>query len=181
MLSGLALVVGAVADFLQGLNLPLVLSIGSSCITGYFWLVKMNQERAGVRMFRAGDFRPDRLQSANEPGKEKATWYGEVFLTNRSTLPAAVLQFQPELFWKGRWLPGKLVLEKKDNVPWTIEPLRVLARSFGCAFLVEEGTPREQLLQAHQLRFTFVTLDGCQRVQVIETCQKAPVLPAQAA
>ena len=38
----------------------LILSAGSSLVTGYFWLVKMNRERAGVRLYRVADFRPDR-------------------------------------------------------------------------------------------------------------------------
>jgi hypothetical protein len=167
-----------VAEFCQGLNLPLVLSLGSSVVTGYFWLVKMNQERAGVGLFRVADFRPDRLQCSDVPGMEKATWYGEVFLANRSTLPAAVIRFQVELLWNGRWLPGKLVLEKKDDVPWTVEPLRVLARSFGCAFAVDQGTTREQLARPHRLRFTYLTLDGRRRRQEVVTCQPAAALRA---
>jgi hypothetical protein len=159
-------------------NLSMLLSVGSSVVTGYFWLVKMRQERAGLQLYRAAGFRPDRLQCSDQPGKEKAVWYGEVFLANPSTLPAAVVRFGVQLFWKGRWLDGSLIMEKKDGMPWTVEPLRVLARSFGCAFHVEEGTTREQLLPSHRLRFTLVTVEGRSRTYEIETSDPAPALAA---
>jgi len=168
------------ADVVNNLNLPMVLSVASSCVTGYFWLVKMRRERAGLQLYRAAGFRPDRLQCSDLPGMEKAVWYGEVFLANPSTLPAAVVRFGVHLFWKGRWRDGNLVMEKKDGLPWTVEPLRVLARGFGCAFHVEQGTTREQLLQPHRLRFTLVTVDGRTRRYDVETSAPASA-PALAA
>jgi hypothetical protein len=160
---------GVLGDF----NFQSFLAVGSACVTGYFWLVRMNQERAGLKLYRVADFRPDRLQCCDAPGKEKATWYGEIYLANPSTLPAAVVACRVQLLWHGRWMDGKLVMEKKDDLPWTVEPLRVLARSFGCAFPVEEGTTREQLLKPHKLRFTWTTVDGRSQRQDIDTCVTA--------
>lgn len=169
--------VSAVAELCKDANLPLLLSVGSSVVTGYFWLVKMNRERAGLRLLQAGAFRPDRLQCSDVPGMDKATWYGELFLTNPSTLPAVVVRFQVQLHWQGTWIDGRLVLEKKDDVPWVVEPLRVLARSFGCSFAVPAGTTREQLQQPHRLRFTWLTVDGRQHSTEIDTC--APAVPVE--
>ena len=100
---------GVLGDF----NLQTVLAVGSACITGYFWFVKMNQERAGLRLYRVADFKPDRLQCSDAPAKEKATWYGEIYLANPASLPAAVVRFQVQLFWGssrflvGNFRPGK--------------------------------------------------------------------------
>jgi hypothetical protein len=69
-------------------------------------------------------------------------------------------------------------MDKKDGLPWTVEPLRVLARGFGCAVQVEEGATREQLLQSHRLRFTLVTVDGRARTYDIETPDPASALAA---
>jgi hypothetical protein len=163
------------ADLVGNLNLQTFLAVGSACVTGYFWLVKMNRERAGLRLYRVADFRPDRLQCCNTPGKEKATWYGEIYLGNPSTLPAAVVGFRVQLWWRGAWIDGDLAMERKDGLPWTVEPLRVLARSFGCAFAVEQGTTREQLLRPHKLRFTWTTVDGrTQREDIDTTLTAAP-------
>jgi hypothetical protein len=168
----------AVPDVVNNVNLSMFLSVASSCVTGYFWLVKMRRERAGLQLYRAAGFRPDRLQCSDLPGKAKAVWYGEVFLANPSTLPAAVVRFGVQLLWKGRWIDGALVMDKKDGVPWTVEPLRVLARGFGCAFQVEECATREQLLQSHRLRFTLVTVDGRARRYDIEMSDPSPALAA---
>jgi hypothetical protein len=176
--SPVAPLLAAVPDAINNVNVSMLLSVASTVVTGYFWLVKMRRERAGLHLYRAAAFRPDRLQCSELPGKEKAVWYGEVFLANPSTLPAAVVRLGVQLFWKGRWLDGSLVMEKKDGLPWTVEPLRVLARSFGCAFAVEQGTTREQLLQPHQLRFTLVTVDGCIRTYPMETSEPAGALAA---
>jgi hypothetical protein len=162
----------------DSLSLQAVLSVGSAGITAYFWLVKMNRERAGLRLYRVADFRPDRLQCSQVAGTEKATWYGELCLANPSSLPAVIVQARVQLCWQGKWLDGKMVLEKKDDVPWTLEPLRVLSRSFGCAFLVAEGTTREQIQQAQRLRFTFTTVDGRHRIKEITTANPAPALAA---
>ena len=123
------------------------------------------------------DFKPDRLQCSDAPAKEKATWYGEIYLANPASLPAAVVRFQVQLFWEGRWIDGKLVIERKDDLPWTVEPLRVTARSFGCSFNVDQGTVREQLLRPHKLRFTWTTVGGRRQRQDIDTCMsEAPAL-----
>lgn len=161
------------AGFLGEFNLQTLIAVGSACVTGYFWLVKMNKDRAGLKLYRVADFKPDRLQCSNAPSKEKATWYGEVYLANPSSLPIAVVHFRVQLMWRGRWIDGKLVMERKDDLPWTVEPLRVLARSFGCAFAVEEGTAREKLLTPHKLRFTWTTVDGRKQSQDIDTSMTA--------
>ncbi len=157
------------AGFLGEFNVQTLLAVGSASLTGYLWLTKLNRERAGLKLYRAVDFRPDRLQCSDKAGKEKATWYGEILLANPSTLPIAVVRFQVRLLWRGRWIDGRTVMERKDDVPWTVEPLRVLARGFGCAFDVEEGTVREQLLRPHKLRFTWTTVDGRNQCQDIDT------------
>ena len=157
------------AGFLGEFNVQSFLAVGSACMTGYLWLTRLNRERAGLKLYRTADFRPDRLQCSDKAGKEKATWYGEILLANPATLPAAVVRFRVQLLWRGRWIDGRTVTERKDDVPWTVEPLRVLARSFGCAFDVEEGTTREQLLTPHKLRFTWTTVDGRCQCQDVET------------
>ena len=162
------------ANILGEFNVQTLFAVASTCITAYFWLVKMNRERAGLKLFRVGDFRPDRLQCSDRPGKEKATWYGEVVLANPSSLPIVVIQFQVQLLWRGRWIDGRMVMERKDDPPWTVEPLRVLARKFGCAFDAEEGTAREQLLKPHALRFTWTTVDGRRNCQDVVTSLAAP-------
>jgi hypothetical protein len=163
----------ALAGLWQALNLQALLSVGSAGITAYFWLVKMNRERAGLRLYRLGDFRPDRPQGADVPGMETAVWYGGLCLANPSSLPAAVVCLRVQLGWQGRRLDGRLVQERKDDLPWTVEPLRVLSRSFGCAFVVPEGTARELLSRPQQFRFTFVTADGRRRTQTMSTCEAA--------
>lgn len=168
------LVALSLTGFLGDFNVQSFLAVGSACITAYFWMVKMNQERAGLKLYRVADFRPDRLQCSDQPGKEKATWYGEIYLANPSLLPAAVVRFQAQLLWDGRWIEGKLVIEKKDGLPWTVEPLRVLARGFGCSFDVEEGTTRERLLTPHKIRFTWVTVDGRKQSQDVDTTMTLP-------
>ncbi|HVS36422.1 MAG TPA: hypothetical protein VMS17_12725 [Gemmataceae bacterium] len=161
------------ASFLGEFNLQTIFVVASTCITVYFWVIKWNRERTGLKLYRVADFRADRLQCSDKPGQEKATWYGEIFLANPSTLPIAVVRFRVQLLWRGRWMDGRTVMERKDDMPWTVEPLRVLARSFGCAFDVEEGTAREQLLKPHKLRFTWTTVDGRQKSQDVETSQTA--------
>jgi hypothetical protein len=165
------------AGFLGEFNLQTLIAVGSACVTGYFWLVKMNRERAGLKLYRIGDFKPDRLQCGDVAGKEKATWYGDICIANPSSLPVAVVGFRVQLMWRRKWIDGKLVMERKDDVPWTVEPLRVLARSFGCAFPVEQGTTREQLLQPHKLRFSWTTVDGRTQSQDIVT-SVAAAMPA---
>lgn len=96
-----------------------------------------------------------------------------MYLANPSTLPLAVVGFRVQLMWYGEWIDGKLVMERKDNVPWTVEPLRVAPRSFGCAFAVEQGTVREQLLQPHKLRFTWTLVDGRKQSQDVDTSMTA--------
>ena len=129
------------ASFLGEFNVQTLFAVGSTCITVYFWLIKMNRERAGLKLYRVADFRPDRLQCSDKPSKEKATWYGEIYLANPSTLPIAVVRFQAQLLWRGRWIDGRMVMERKDDVPWMVEPLRVLARGFGCASTWRRGRP----------------------------------------
>jgi hypothetical protein len=153
----------------DGIPLNSILSAGSAFVTGYFWLVKMRQERAGLRLYQAAGFRPDRLQCSDVPGKGKATWYGEIFLANPSTLPSTVISLRISLFWKGQWIDGKRVIEKKDDLPWAVEPLRVLSRSLGCSFDVDEGTTREQLQVNQRLRLTLTTVDGRERTQELDT------------
>ncbi len=166
----------------QQLNLSMFLSVASSGITFYFWLVKMNRERAGLQFYRLAAFRPDRLQCSTVAGCARAVWYGEVLLANPSTLPAAVLRCRVQFFWQGEWRDGTLQMEKKDDVPWVVEPLRILSRNFGCAFLVADGTPREQLQQPQRFRFLLDTVDGRTQVREIQSCDAAPVAaPAQAA
>jgi hypothetical protein len=150
-------------------NLSFLLSVMTSVFTGYCWLFQMNRDRAPLRLYRASPFRPDRLQSSPLPGKETATWYGEIGLANPSSLPRSVIGVEVELRWRGTWLPGRLVLDSKVGVPWTVEPLRVLNRSFGCAFPVDEGTPREALTAPQQLRFTLIMIDGRRRAHEIST------------
>jgi hypothetical protein len=160
---------GSLADVGKSVDVSLLLSIGSSLLTGYFWLVKMNQERAGLRLYRLTEFRPDRLQCSDVPGTERATWYGDVVLANPSTLPSVVVQCQVQLLWQGVWLDGTRVLDKKEDVPWTIEPLRVLSRKFGCSFLVAAETPRERLQSMQRLRFILTTVDGRRQVAEMQT------------
>ena len=169
------------AGFLGEFNLQTLIAVGSACVTAYFWLVKMNRDRAGLKLYRVADFKPDRLQCDDRPGKEKATWYGEVYLANPSSLPIAVVAFRVRLMWHGEWIDGKLVMERKDDLPWTVEPLRVLARSFGCAFPVPQGTTREQLMQPHKLRFAWTTVDGRKQCQDVDTCVTAAVPALRAA
>jgi hypothetical protein len=166
----------SIADFCKEINLPLLLSVASSLVTGYFWLVKMNRERAGLRLYRVADFRADRLQCSDVPGMERATWYGEICLANPSTLPAAVISCQVQLFWNGAWRDGARIMEKKDDVPWLVEPLRVFTRSFGCSFNVEAGTPREQLSTPQRLRFLWTTVDGRQHTAEMHTRTATPVI-----
>jgi hypothetical protein len=165
------------AGFRDGLSLQALLSLGSAGLTAYFWLVKARRDRAGLRLVRLGDFRPDRPQCSDVPGTERAVWYGGICLANPSTLPAVVVQVRVQLHWQGRWLDGRLVLEKKDDVPWAVEPLRVLSRSLGCAFLVKEGTAREELARPQRLRFTLVTVDGRAQALKLVTCDAAPAAP----
>jgi hypothetical protein len=163
------------ADFFGEFNFQTLIAVGSACITAYFWLVKMNKELAGLKLYRAADFKPDRLQCCDAAGKEKATWYGEIYLANPSSLPSAVVGFRVQLMWRREWVDGKLVMERKEDLPWTVEPLRVLAKSFGCAFPVEQGTTREDLLKPRRLRFSWTTVDGRKQSQEIETSM-APAL-----
>src|SRR4051812_47127178 len=112
MLADLATLADSAAETVKAINMSMILSLGSSLLTGYFWLVKMNRERAGLQLYRVADFKPDRLQCSDMTNKEKATWYGELFFANPSTMPAAVVSFKVELMWKGHWLPGQLVIER---------------------------------------------------------------------
>jgi len=165
--------VACLADWIGDFNVQSFLAVGSACLTAYFWLVKMSRDGAGLKLYRAADFRPDRPQCGDAPGTAKAVWYGEIFFANPSTLPAAVVGFRVQLLWHGRCIDGALVMEQKDGLPWTVEPLRVLARSFGCAFAVEEGITREQLQKPHMLRFTWTTVDGRTWSQDVNTCVAA--------
>jgi len=159
----------------RNFNLQMLLSVGSACVTGYFWLVKANRERAGLCLYRTGDFRLDRPQCCDAAEKEKAIWYGAICVANPSTLPALVVQARVQLRFEGRWLDGQLVQEKKDEAPWTIEPLRALSRSLGCAFQVPEGAVQDRLQGPQQLRFVFTLADGRQRVHALVTRETPPV------
>jgi hypothetical protein len=153
------------------MNAQAVLSVGSACVTGYFWLVKMGRERAGLRLYRVGDFRADRLQGSTTPGKATATWHGGLCLANPATVPAVVVRLQVHLNWGGQWLEGRLVLESKDGPPWTVEPMRVFSRTLGVAFPVEENTDRDRMLRPQRFRFTFAMADGRTRTQELSSGQ----------
>lgn len=158
----------------NGMPMQAIISVGSAAFTAYCWLVKMNKDRAGVRLYRVADFRPDRLQCSDVAGKARAVWYSEVCVANPSSLPAALVGVQVQLWWHDSWLDGKLVLEKKDDVPWVVEPLRVLSRGFGCAFNVPENTARDVLTRPQRIRFTFTTVEGKIQRQEITTCNAQP-------
>ena len=159
-------------------NASMILSVTSTCVTFYFWLVKMNRERMGLRLYRMATFKPDRLQCSTVPGTAKAIWYGEILITNPSTMPTAVINCRVQLYWKGEWRDGTLQMEKKDAVPWTVEPLRVLARSFGCCFLVDENTPQDALQGPQRLRFLLETVDGRTSTLEIQSCDAAQAATA---
>jgi hypothetical protein len=151
------------------IRMETLMSVGSACLTGYLWLVKMRRETAGLKLYQPAPFRADRRQCSREAGKEKATWYGDIFLANPSVMPRTVIRSRVELLWQGRWIEGKWILEKKEDLPWAVEPLRVLTRSLGVSFDVDEGTPAEQLQADGRIRLTLETLDGRQLVEQIET------------
>jgi hypothetical protein len=163
------------AGFSGHIKMETLISLSSACLTGYLWLVKMRRETAGLKLYQPAAFRADRRQCSREPGKEKATWYGDIFIANPSSLPRTVIRSRIELLWKGQWIEGKWILEKKDDLPWAVEPLRVLTRGLGLSFDVDEGTPAEELQANHRIRLTLVTLDGRKLVQQIETCGPSAV------
>ncbi len=167
------------AGFPGVIKMETLMSFGSACLTGYFWLTKIRRENARLRLIQPAPFRADRRQCSRTPGKEKATWYGDIFLANPATSLRTVIAAKLELFWQGQWVEGKWMLEKKDDLPWVIEPLRVFTRNLGLSFDVDEGTPAEQLPANHRIRLTLTTLDGRQVVQYIET--RDPTALARAA
>src|SRR5580704_12635912 len=73
------------SGFSGHIKMETLMSVGSACLTCYFWLVKMRRESAGLKLYQPAAFRADRLQCSRVPGKEKATWYGDLFLANPST------------------------------------------------------------------------------------------------
>jgi hypothetical protein len=157
------------SGFPGAIKMETLMSFGSACLTGYFWLTKIRRENARLRLIQPAAFRADRRQCSRVPGKEKATWYGEIFLANPATSLQTVIAAKIELFWKGQWIEGKWVLEKKDDLPWAVEPLRVFTRNLGLSFDVDEGTAPDTLQENHRIRLTLTTLDGRKVVQEIET------------
>jgi hypothetical protein len=167
------------ASFPGVIKMETLMSLGSACLTGYFWITRFRRENARLQLIQPAAFRADRLQCSRVPGKEKATWYGDIFLANPATSLRTVIGAKVELFWKGQWIEGKWVLEKKDDLPWPVEPLRVFTRSLGLSFDVNEGTAPEALQENHRIRLTLRTLDGRNVVQQIET--RGPAALARAA
>jgi hypothetical protein len=156
------------------MNAQLLLSVGSACLTGYYWLLKVGKERAGLTIYRTDDFKPDRPQGSRTPGKETAVWYGGLCLANPATVPAVVVRAEVRLLWDGGWVEGRLVQDAKDGPPWTVEPLRIVSHRLGLAFPVPEGTPRERLLGPQRFQFTLVTSDGRKRVRELRACDPPP-------
>ena len=134
--------------------MKLAFSAGSLGVTAYFWFVRVNRERVSIGIFPAYGF-----EGTMESGGV-GVWTGNIFLSNRSILPTAIISGEVELLWKKRWRKGRFYACAGHELPWNLPPAQVFAKTVSVAFDLGEDTPRERVYANRRLRFTFVTVEG---------------------
>ena len=147
-------------------------SLASLAVTAYFWFVKANRERVGLRIYQTSKF-----EGSLEPNA-LGFWQGEVYLANRSTMPNAVVEVKTELFWKGQWIPGYTNLPEGHELPWNLTPLFVTQRKISGAFQLDPKTDREEVYANQRIRFTFISVEGRSFVKEIQTEELAALTAA---
>jgi hypothetical protein len=152
----------AVFEHLQD-ELKTVFSLVSLAITAYFWLVRANREWAGMRFQQVG------LYEGQMEDSGVAYWRGKLFVSNRSSLPNAVIEGGVELLWKGKWRSGRVATPEGSELPWNLEPLQVVPYEVLAIFDLGKDTTREEVYEDHRLRFTFLTVEGRRFVTEVRT------------
>jgi hypothetical protein len=143
--------------------LKVVFSVVSLVATLYFWLVRANRERVSVAVHAVSGFEG----ALNDHGV--GFWTGKLFLANRSILPTAIVAGRAEVWWNGRWLVGNCVANDDSELPWNLAPSQVVAKNVIAAFDLPAGTERERVYQNQRLRFTFLTVEGRQVREEIQS------------
>ena len=143
--------------------LQMAFSLGSLVVTAYFWFVRVNRERVSIGLYPVSGFegaleRPD-----------TGVWTGQIFLTNRSILPTAVVAGKTELFWKGNWILGNLIAGTGSDLPWNLPPTQAFAKTVTLVFDVGPQTSADALYVDQRVRIAFLTVEGKQVVGEFRT------------
>src|SRR5437773_4681954 len=148
---------------LPTMSVEMVLSVLSTVVTGYFWLVRSRQERPNLKIFQLRDFRTS-LRGGEGAGARKAKRLsltpmelGGVLVANNSLRQNSIVRFDCYLSYAGGWLKGSWGYLNDDKPPWNIPPQTSIAISPACFFDVpEDFEPSDDL----QFRVEFVTASG---------------------
>ena len=143
--------------------------IGSMLVTGYFWLIKSNRERAGIKLYQIGKWMPN---SRTTPEKKHRLWWdGDLYLANVSTLPNAVVGATVELRMGDKWIKGDYGWKDEHALPWNLMPQLVEKRGAAAFFEFEEGQVDVEKMRdsAQKIRFTYHTVDGRKYSKVVDT------------
>jgi hypothetical protein len=148
-----------------------ILAVGSALVTAYFWMIRANRERAGVKVHQASKFTSNHRERKNEQDApiSRVWWDGKLFMTNRSTLPAAVFRAQVELQRDGKWVRGDFGWGEDGELPYNLAPLHVVTKKVAAFFDLEPEFSREDSYKKWQIRFTFETVEGKKIRFVVDT------------
>ncbi|MGE0431438.1 MAG: hypothetical protein AB7K09_08680 [Planctomycetota bacterium] len=143
--------------------------VGSAIITCYFWLIKSNRERAGIRIYQVGKWVPNTRTTAEK--KIRVWWDGDLYLANVSSLANAVVGATVELKMGDGWKQGDYGWKEEHALPWNVPPQHVEKRGAAAFFEWEEGAidPEKIRDAAQKIRFTFHTVDGRKYSKVVDT------------
>lgn len=156
-----------------------ILAVGSAAVTAYFWLIKANRERAGVKVYQIGKFRADRrtVPASEAPTKYRLWWSGDLFFANRSTLPSAIIGAEVSVFFRGQWIDGDFGWGEGAELPWNLPPLSVEKKPVAAFLKVQDEVEWDEVQKPHKLRFRFSTVDGRQFTKEVETNYEKYTVP----
>ena len=143
------------------MSVEMVLSVFSTVVTGYFWLVRARQERPNLKIFQLRDFRATLRSSEGERKAKRLNLtpmeLGGVLVANNSLRQNSIVRFDCQLSYAGGWLKGSWGYLNDDKPPWNIPPQTSIAISPACFFDVPEDF---EVGDDTQFRVEFVTASG---------------------
>ena len=158
---------------LASLPIETLLAVGSATMTGYFWLVRMNQERPQLVVYQLANFRWTRRRGEVEGRNRLCVSQvdtGGVLVANNSVRQNSVLRFDCYLDVNGETVKGDWGWTGDDKPPWNIPPETTIALSPACFFDVPEGYEPPD---GFKFRLELITVSG--KRFGAELSQHAPV------
>jgi len=148
------------------MSIEMVLSVLSTVVTGYFWFVRVRQERPNLKVFQVRDFRAALRGRGRRggDGERKAKRLsltpmelGGVLVANNSLRQNSIVRFDCFLRYEQAWVKGSWGYLNDDKPPWNIPPQTSIAISPACFFDVPEDY---DVLEDLHFRVEFVTASG---------------------